>query len=733
MSLQINNHRTASNADDEIDLSAIATTLLESKLLVSVVAAAVLALGVGYAFFSTPVFRADAVVQVDDSSGAVNDKLSDLAQLFGGKATADAEIELIRSRELIDATVRSLHLDIDARPRYFPLIGSWIARSAATDKLAAPLWGLSSFAWGGEQLQVTQFDVPPALYGEKFTLIAGSDQSFELKGPEGDVVLKGRTGTSVEGKTQYGAVRLTVGTVVARTGTAFKLRRSSTQLVTEKLQKDLDISEKVKQSGIVGVRLDGIDSARTAETVNAIVRGYVQRNVGLKSGQAAQMLGFLADQLPELKSGLDNSEQRYNSFRNKSGTVDLVEESRLLLQSIVDGKTRMITLQQQRAELLQRFTPNHPSVAAIDAQLADLQREQNQLTAKVSALPDTQQAAVRLMRDVNVNTGLYMNLMTSAQQLQILKAGQQGNVRVVDYAVVAEQPVKPKRPVVIVAAGILGVLLGVAAALLRRSMRRGMEDTVEIENTAGVPVYAVIPHSERQIGLQRTTRRGDRGQHVLAASSPEDIAVEGIRSLRTALLFRMPNAANNVVMVTGPRPDIGKSFLSVNLAALLASAGKRVLLIDADLRRGDLHAYFGKFRDPGLQDVINGTAIQTAVRRKVLPNLDVLMRGAPSSNPSELLMSDRLGKIIDDLSHAYDLVIVDTPPILAATDSSVIGKHAGTTLLVLRHGRHSETELRESMRLLGSAGVEVNGIVLTDVPQRTPAHGTYSAYTTTTV
>jgi len=732
MSLHTTNHRTASNADDEIDLSAIATTLRENTFLISAVAAATLALGIGYAFFSTPVFRADAMVQVDDSSGAVNDKLSDLAELFGGKATADAEIELIRSRELIDATVRSLHLDIDAKPRYFPLIGSWIARNAATDQLAPPLWGLSSYAWGGEQLEVTQFDVPPILYDEKFTLIAGANRTFELKGPNGDVVLKGRLGEPVAGKTQYGPVSLMVGTLVARAGTVFKLKRSSTQLVTEKLQKNLDISEKVKQSGIVGVRLDGADSARTADTVNAIVRGYVQRNVGLKSGQAAQMLGFLGNQLPELRSGLDNSEQRYNTFRNKTGTVDLVEESRLLLQSIVDGKTRITALQQQRAELLQRFTPSHPSVAAIDAQLADLQREQNQLTAKVSSLPDTQQAAVRLMRDVNVNTGLYMNLMTSAQQLQILKAGQQGNVRVVDYAVVAEQPVKPKKLIVIGAAGVFGLLLGVGAALLRRSLNRGMEDTLEIEEAAGVPVYAIILHSERQIGLQRSARRGDRGQHVLAASSSGDIAVEGIRSLRTALLFRMATATNNVVMVAGPRPDIGKSFLSVNLAAVLASAGKRVLLVDADLRRGNLHSYFGKLRDPGLQDVMTGAAIDAVVRRHVLPGLDLLTRGALSSSPSEVLMSDRLGKVIEHLSGAYDLVIVDTPPILAATDSSVIGKHAGTTLLVMRHGQHSETELRESMRLLGSAGVEVNGIVLTDVPQRTTAYGTYSSYASAT-
>jgi tyrosine-protein kinase Etk/Wzc len=733
MSLHTSPPPTASPAEDEIDLSEIAAALWESKLLISAIAAGTLALGVAYAVLSTPVYRADAMVQVDTDAGAgaVNDKLGELAELFGSKATADAEIELIRSRDLIDDTVKRLHLDITAEPRYFPLIGGWIARSADAGQLADPVWGLSSFAWGGEKLGVTQFDVPPALYDKKFTLIAGSNETFQLSDPDGNVVIKGRIGESLSGATSFGAVHLKVDAFTARSGTRFKLVRASTQLVTEKLQKALDISEKVKQSGIVAVRLDGLDSARTANTVNTIVRGYVQRNVGLKSGQAQQMLGFLSNQMPELKSGLDNAEQRYNTFRNKSGTIDLEAESRLLLQSIVDGKSKILALQQQRADLMQRFTPNHPLVAAVDAQLADLQREQNQLNAKVATVPDTQQAAGRLMRDVGVNTGLYMNLTASEQQLRVLKAGQQGNVRVVDYAVVAEQPVKPKKAIVVAAAAVLGLLLGVGAALLRRVMNRGLEDTVEIEETSGVPVYAVVLRSDRQIALQRLIRRGERGPHVLAMSSPEDLAIEGIRSLRTALLFHMSTASNNVVMVAGPRSNIGKSFMSANLAAVLAAAGKRVLLIDADLRRGDLHSYFSKRREPGLRDVMAGVPIDTAVRRAVLPNLDLMTRGTASTNPSELLMSDRLGRVIEMVAPLYDLVIIDTPPILAATDASVIGTHAGTTLLVMRHGQHSGTELRESVKLLSNAGVGINGIVVTDAPHRSAAHGTYSSYVST--
>ncbi|MGV7240998.1 Wzz/FepE/Etk N-terminal domain-containing protein [Caballeronia sp. M23-90] len=273
MSFNTTNPTAPSTADDEIDLSEIAAVLWESKLLISVIAAGTLALGIAYAVLSTPVFRADAMVQVDDNSGVVNDKLGDLAELFGGKATADAEIELIRSRELVDDTVRRLHLDITAKPRYFPLVGGWIARAADPDRLADPVWGLGGYAWGGEKLDVTQFDVPPSLYDKKFTLIAGSNGSFELRDPDGNAVIKGHLGQLSTGTTSKGAVSLTVNALVARPGTAFKLARASTQLVTEELQKKLDISEKVKQSGIVAVRLDGTDSVRTAATVNTIVRG----------------------------------------------------------------------------------------------------------------------------------------------------------------------------------------------------------------------------------------------------------------------------------------------------------------------------------------------------------------------------------------------------------------------------------------------------------------------------
>jgi tyrosine-protein kinase Etk/Wzc len=294
-----------------------------------------------------------------------------------------------------------------------------------------------------------------------------------------------------------------------------------------------------------------------------------------------------------------------------------------------------------------------------------------------------------------------------------------------DYAVAGEVPVKPKRALVIVLAAVLGLIAGTVAAFVRSALFGGVENSEEIEQVLGLPVYAAVPHSETQVRLRQGMRRGRTGHHVLASIASHDVAIEGIRSLRTALQFGLLDAANNVIVITGPRPEVGKSFMSVNLAAVLASGRKRILLIDADMRRGDLHSYFGVSRHPGLSDVIAGLDINSAVLREVLPNLDVLPKGSLPPNPAELLMSERFKTMLDHVSSLYDIVIVDTPPLLAVTDAALIGKHAGTTLLVVRHGRHPMPEILESANRLRNVGVALKGVLFTDVPQRRLGYGTY--------
>jgi tyrosine-protein kinase Etk/Wzc len=727
-----NRYADVVSTGDELRLSDYLAAILGSwRIIVSIMLAVVL-LGTAYAFLASPVYKADAMIQVTEAAPQNNangqaNAVQTVSQMFDSKSTTAAEIELLRSRAVVEDTVKKLHLDITARPRYFPIVGGVISGILGTRNGEPPVSWLSGFAWGNESIAVPKFDTPKDLYDKSFTLTAGENGNYVLSDPDGIAILNGKVGQEASGTSTFGPVTILVDKMVGEDGSKYELSRASTLGTVDELQHRLTVTETALQSGIIALSLEGRDSKLTSQIVNDIASRFVQQDLDTRSTEAAKTLAFLEQQLPQLRAQLDASEEKYNSFRNKQGTVDLSEESRLLLQQVVDNKSKLLDLQQQRAELSQRFTPSHPAVAALDAQIAALTNAQGALTKNVAVLPDTEQNAVRLLRDVRVNTQLYTNLLNSAQELRVAKAGQVGNVRVVDFAEPADDPVRPKRLLVILISAVAGLVLGILVAFVRKSLYGGVERPEEIEKRLGVRVFAIVPRSTQQLRLQQKVGARSQGLHVLAATSPEDAAVEGIRGLRTSLQLQMADARNNVVMLTGSRPDAGKSFLSVNLATLVASTRKRVLLIDGDMRRGDVHSHFGVRHMPGLSDVLMGSDIESAVLHDVLPGVDLLTKGSLPSHPSELLMSDRMHEVLDLLKRQYDLVIIDTPPVLAVTDATVIGRHAGTSLLVVRHGRNQVEEIGETMKRLHHGGVNMKGVLLTDVPQSKLMSG--SAYT----
>jgi tyrosine-protein kinase Etk/Wzc len=211
---------------------------------------------------------------------------------------------------------------------------------------------------------------------------------------------------------------------------------------------------------------------------------------------------------------------------------------------------------------------------------------------------------------------------------------------------------------------------------------------------------------------------------VLADAKPKDVCIESLRSLRTSMQFTMMDARNRIVMLTGPMPGVGKSFLTVNLAVLLAHSGKRVLMVDGDMRRGALERYVGGAQDNGLSELLSGQiSLEEAIRATSVDGLSFISCGRRPPNPSELLMSPRLPQYLEGLAKRYDVVLIDTPPVLAVTDASIIGGYAGSTFFVIRSGVHSEGEIADSLKRLKAAGVHVQGGIFNAMPQR--ARGGY--------
>ena len=710
--------------DDEIDLLGLLDVLLDARWMIAGITALVLLLGGAYAFLSRPVYQANSLIQVEDSKAGGAGALGEAASLFDIKSPASAEMEILRSRLVVAKSVDDLQLYVSASPQYVPLVGGWMARRASG--LSDPgFMGMDGYVSGRESIRLGKLEVPAELQGQALLLIA-TEGGFELRDANGQSLVEGKVGTAASFGSGENKGSILVTELKAKPGAHFNVARSSRLGVIEGLQGSLIIAEQGRQSGVISLQLQGTDPQKITRILNAVGTNYVRQNVERKSAEAEKSLDFLGGFLPQLKKQLEDSELLFNKFRNQNGTFDLGIEAKSYLETAVKLQGDLLLLQQKRREQSAQFTTAHPVIQTLDAQISAISKEIAGLTSKIKTLPNTEQDLLRLTRDVKVNSELYLNLLTSAQQLRLVKEGKVGNVRVVDAPVVPEGSIKPQRAQILAISGILGLLLGMGMAFLRNSLRPGIKDPADIESATGLHVFATVPHSAEQEKLSKLIKGQAQGTHLLAVTHPEDPGVESLRSLRTALQFAMLDARNNIVLFTGPTPGIGKSFTSANFAAVLSAGGKRVLLIDADMRKGHLHQFFGMKRGHGLSELITGTrALGDVVHHAVAPNLDLLTTGTMPPNPGELLMSPATVQLLQHLSAEYDLVLIDTPPVLAVSDTQVLAPHAGTVFLVARAEVTALGELQESTKRLGQTGVPVKGVVFNDLDTSRQRYGGY--------
>jgi tyrosine-protein kinase Etk/Wzc len=703
-----------------------AWAVVEGRWIVAGVVAFCLAAAAAYLFLATPVYQADAMIQVEEKPRAVAG-LEELSLLFGDKTPAEAEIEIIRSRTLLGNVVDQLDLDVEARPRRFPLLGNAIARRYPGPGPAAPVMGLARFAWGGERLQVRRLDVSDDLLDQPLTLTALSGGRYRLATADRRLQVEGEVGAAASTSGGERRIETFVSELAARPGTEFVVRKRRRDDVVATMQQKLRVSEKGKSTGILTVELEGTDPRRVGSVVSAIATTYLRQNVERRSAEAAKTLEFLESQLPVLKSNLDAAESRLNAFKRGNRAVDLSREATALLERSADLEKETSALEMQRTELRQRFTDNHPNLVALAQKLDRLRAERAVVETRMRALPEAEAVSARLVRDVKVANELYLLLLNKAQEIRVAKSGIIGNVRIVDPARVPRAPASPNGILVFPLALLLGLGAGAATAIGRRALDEGAQDAEQIESGTGLPVYVTIPHSDKQAELTRAARRSGHGSlPVLFAADPEDVAVENLRSLRTSLQFSLVESRNNVVAVLGPAPGVGKSFVCVNLAHVLAAAGRTVLLVDADLRRGQLHRQFDTDRHPGLTDVLAGAvALQAAARGTREGQLHVLPTGTVPPNPAELLSSQRFEAVLNAAARRFDIVIVDTPPLLAVTDAALVARLAGVNLLVLRAGQHSIREIALTVRRLEQSGIRLQGAVLNDL---VPSRGRYGGH-----
>lgn len=714
-----------SQDEDKIDLGELLDVLIDSKWLVTLVTVTVLFFGITKAFIDKPVFRTDVMLQVNETSQMLVE-FEPLADILNNNTSVTTEIELIKSRMVLGAVVENLALDIIARPNYFPLIGEAIARRFQLfdqDNVSSnSILGKFHFAWGGEVIQIDNLIIPADWEDEELVLLAGEQGHFQLF-YDGEQVLEGEVGklASNQLKDKQQPITIFVSRLASFADTQFIVMRQSRGNAINQLRESLTIREKGKNTGILEIMAESYSPDSAVQILNEIANIYVQQNVEHKSMESQKKLAFLETQLPILKKQLEEATSVLNDYKNRKGSINLDIETQNILEGIVETKTQITLLQQRRDEFRQRYTASHPNVIAVDKQIARLLEQLSLHESMIKTLPETQQVILALSGDVNVNAELYATLLNNAQTLRVAKAGTVGDVRVVDYAILPDEAIRPQKILIISVSLALGLFLGVIAAFIRKSLRYGIEDPDVIEKYLNVPVYVTIPHSKKQEILDAQYRKLPQSNNnppvILALENKEDFAVESLRSLRTTLHFSLLESQNNIILITGPSSGVGKSFVAVNLAAVMADAGKKVLLIDGDMRNGVIHKSLGVRAKNGLSEIISGVLTKEGAIHKVqLANFDFISTGTIPPNPSELLLHEHFGVFLESVTSLYDFIIVDSPPILAVTDAAIIGRLAGAVFMVVKSGEHSMRELDQSTRRLVMAGANMKGIIFNDLP-----------------
>ncbi len=706
------------NNEDTIDLRELFFSLIAQWKLILLCVLLAIVFALLYLRVTPDTYSVDALVQVESQKGGASaallgQELSSIMDGAGiGQQLAQTEIEILKSRLVLGSTIKELNLDTQIYPSNNSIFQRLISNSKFTLQHSSRGVKVENDM---DSFDVQQLVVPHKFLNKSLLLSIKDAQSFSFLDPDTDeIILKGKLNQSNIISTPDGLWKITIFNSHPLEQN-YVIQKQALPSAVGNFLNNYSASEKGKQTGIIGLTYQGEDKSQITQILNVVLQTYKQQNIERSSAEKEQTLKFLDKQLPELKQQLDQAERQFNVFRQQYNTVDVTKESELYLTQSITLETQKAELLQKQAELSAKYTPEHPAMQEINAQLGAINSKIGELNGTLKRLPDLQRQYLQLYRDVEVKQQLYTGLLNTYQTLNVAKAGEIGNVRIVDTAIEPVKPIKPQGRTILILSIFVGGFIGVMLALLRKMLRTGIKDSTQIENEFDLPVYATVPRSPVQESRIKLLKK-KKSIPILAIKHGDDVAIESLRSMRTAIHFALANAKNNIISIAGPAPEVGKSFISVNLATILAQSNKRVLLIDADLRRGYLNKYFNAEIKPGLSEYLAGeVGLNEITHHSEVAGLDMITRGKSPTNPSEALSTPQFIAFLEEIMPLYDHILIDTPPVLAVTDGVVIAQNAGVNLVIARHAKTHMKELELTLSRFEQAGIKVNGFILNDI------------------
>jgi tyrosine-protein kinase Etk/Wzc len=700
--------------DDEIDLMALLLALLRGWKTILFFAILGLLIGILYSRYVNPTYKSEALIQIDEKSSGISALGGDISELIGAEdSKAQTEAELIRSRMVLEPVINSLHLRIRLAD---PEVGAIdrIVNDRTNTAIHTPE-GVSLTTTDG-QASISQFNVSQGYLNQSFTLTR-SETGFTLSNNLDE--FKGQLNKPHQFKGTDGQIQITVNDLPIDSH-AISLTKQSLQRTTNAINNALSVVEKGKQTGIIELSMTGNNQQQTSLILEEIVLSYVGQNQSRGTEDTTRTLEFMETQIPLLREKLEDSEAEFNEFRTKYGTIDVSQEAEILLAENSQIDTQLSELKLKKADLTTYYTDEHPLVIQINEQIAVLNARKQKIDNTIAGLPEVQREFLKLSQDTEINREIYLNLLKNYQQLQIAKAGQKGFARIIDLPIDTFDAIAPRKLLIMALALILGGMLGAMLVLVKSMLRNVVKDPESIEAKTGVPVIATVPRSPLLTRLRKNKKSPNR---LLAYADNNSLSYEAIKSLRTNLMFGMPVVGKvgeraKVVLITGESPGVGKSFISANLTEVFSQLDKKVLIIDADMRLGELHKMFDMTPDNGLGDYLaQHIELATVIHPTSIDNIDFMPRGQHPKNPSSLLSGDKFEQMMTALNEHYDYIVIDSPPILAASDAMIMSHYADRVLMVTRYDQSVEGQVAYAIKQMHKADIQVDGIILNDVQQ----------------
>jgi tyrosine-protein kinase Etk/Wzc len=724
---------------DKIDLQAILNPLWLNKKIIFISTIICFAVGIAVATIKIPLYNSNVLLQIEEQNNGLMsfDKMvGGMSPFNKGASAANVQTALIKSRYILDPVVEKLQLNLSVQPAYFPLIGHWYANkhNQASNK---PWWGLSRFAWGNEQLTLSKFDVPKAFENKRFTFIINKDNHYKLYDYNHHLVVSGKVGDEMKVVIPgMGQFIIHVANITANKNTYFYLTKYSINSIVERLSHQLtieDVSQEMhlnNNTGLLKVSLTGSDPGYIMKVLDAIAEVAEKSNIEKKSKETLQSIVFIKQQLPLIKHNLDIAETKLNQYLSNHGLIDLRTESKLLMDQAIATKKSLMAIKLTESAVDNRYTKYHPYMILLAKKRAVLEHEMDILHRKISSLPARDQEIIGLMREARVKNQLYIALLNKLQALEIAKGSAISDVAILGQAIYPDSPLPSNTLAMLTFSALLGFILGSAIIYIEQLWNRKICDPTVIEEQFGLSNMGIIPYSDKQMHVIAKFTSKNAMIPLLAKNNPNDLAIEALRSFRTSSQFAMLDAKNNIVTITGVAPGVGKSFVSVNFAYLLADAGKKVLLIDGDIRKGHLNDYFNLNKGTGLSELISGQChLADALLPGPIVGLDFIATGRYPNNPAELFSSSTFKDFLATVSQSYDMVIIDTAPILAVTDAAIIAQYAGSNFLVLASNAHTKEEIQLALKRFEANGVHIDGAVFNFSKQHKGIQKNVQSYT----